>query len=163
SMIRAAAFASGTAVALDTNGTVRDARGFASRTYSASSLSAYWTLSSPRTPTPRAIADVYRRISVRCAAPSVIGGSAHAEAPEWGRPAESPAPADATRPAGRLSGGVLGVEDLEHVLERERLEVQPVGRVVVGRHGFRVAVHHDRLVAGAPQGHDRVHARVVEL
>jgi hypothetical protein len=32
SMMRAAALASGTAVALDTNGTVRDARGLASRT-----------------------------------------------------------------------------------------------------------------------------------
>jgi hypothetical protein len=32
SAIRAAAFASGTAVAFDTNGTVRDARGFASST-----------------------------------------------------------------------------------------------------------------------------------
>ena len=32
SMIRAAALASGTAVALDTNGTVRDARGLASST-----------------------------------------------------------------------------------------------------------------------------------
>jgi hypothetical protein len=58
SMIRAAALASGTAVALDTNGTVREARGLASSTYSASSFSAYWTLSRPRTPTPRAIASV---------------------------------------------------------------------------------------------------------
>ena len=32
SAIRAAALASGTAVALETNGTVREARGFASRT-----------------------------------------------------------------------------------------------------------------------------------
>ncbi len=32
-MMRAAALASGTAVAFDVNGTVRDARGFASRTY----------------------------------------------------------------------------------------------------------------------------------
>src|ERR1035438_6665979 len=28
--------------------------------------------------------------------------------------------------------------DLEDVLERERLEIEPVARVVVGRHGFRV-------------------------
>ena len=58
SMIRAAALASGTAVALETNGTVREARGLASSTYSVSSLRAYWTLSRPRTPTPRAIASV---------------------------------------------------------------------------------------------------------
>ena len=43
--------------------------------------------------------------------------------------------------------GLLGVDDLEHVLERERLEVQPVGGVVVGRHRLRVAVDHDGLEA----------------
>src|SRR5215472_10803758 len=47
SITSAAAFASGTAVALDTNGTVREARGFASSTYSTPAASAYWTFSSP--------------------------------------------------------------------------------------------------------------------
>ena len=42
----------------------------------------------------------------------------------------------------------LGVEHLEHVFEGQRLEVQPVGGVVVGGHRLRVAVDHDRLVAG---------------
>ena len=57
----------------------------------------------------------------------------------------------------------LGVDDLEHVLERERLEVQPVARVVVGRDRLGVAVDHDRLEAGVRQRERRVHARVVEL
>jgi hypothetical protein len=35
------------------------------------------------------------------------------------------------------------VDDFEHVLERERFEIKPVGGVVVGRHGLRVAVDHD--------------------
>ena len=83
SMIRAAALASGTAVALETNGTVREARGFASSTYSMSSLRAYWTLSNPHTPTPCAIASVYARTLAMSAEASVIGGSAHAESPEW--------------------------------------------------------------------------------
>ena len=61
SMIRAAAMASGTAVALDENGTVREALGLASSTYSVSSFSAYCTLSSPRTPTPSAMASVCAR------------------------------------------------------------------------------------------------------
>ena len=52
SMMRAAALASGVAVALETNGTVRDARGLASSTKSVSPDSAYWMLMSPRTPTP---------------------------------------------------------------------------------------------------------------
>src|SRR5262249_15776037 len=62
SMIRAAALATGTPVPLDTNGTVRDARGLASSTYSTPAASAYWTFSSPRTPTPRAMASVDSRI-----------------------------------------------------------------------------------------------------
>ncbi|SKZ92565.1 Uncharacterised protein [Mycobacteroides abscessus subsp. abscessus] len=83
SMTRAHAFASGTDVAFDTNGTVRLARGFASRTYRMSSLSAYWTFISPRTPIPLANASVERRTISRSDRPSVIGGSAHAESPEW--------------------------------------------------------------------------------
>ena len=82
-MIRAAALASGTAVALDENGTVRDARGLASSTYSVSSLSAYCTLSSPRTPTPSAIASVCARTVAMSLRPRVIGGSTQAESPEW--------------------------------------------------------------------------------
>ena len=58
---------------------------------------------------------------------------------------------------------LLDVHDLEHVLERERLEVQAVRRVVVGRHRLRVAVDHDRLEAVLAQRHRRVHAAVVEL
>ena len=45
----------------------------------------------------------------------------------------------------------------------ERLEVEPVARVVVGRHGLRVAVDHDRLEAGVVQREAGVHAGVVEL
>jgi hypothetical protein len=82
-MTRAAAFANGTPVALDTNGTVREARGLASRTYSTSETRAYCTLSSPRTPTPRAMASVDRRTRSISSRPSVTGGITHAESPEW--------------------------------------------------------------------------------
>ena len=58
---------------------------------------------------------------------------------------------------------LLDVADREHVLERERLEVQPVGRVVVGRHRLGVAVDHDRLDALLAERHRRVDAAVVEL
>ena len=59
--------------------------------------------------------------------------------------------------------GCSTLDDVEHVLDRERLEVQPVGRVVVGRHRLRVAVHHDRRVAERAERHRGVHAAVVEL
>jgi hypothetical protein len=51
----------------------------------------------------------------------------------------------------------------QHVLKRQRLEVQPVARVVVGRHRLRIAVHHDRLVAVFTQRKRRMAAAVVEL
>ena len=55
------------------------------------------------------------------------------------------------------------VDDLEHVFQRQRLEVQAVGGVVVGRHGLRVAVDHDGLVAVLAHRERGVHAAVVEL
>ena len=58
---------------------------------------------------------------------------------------------------------LLGGDHVEHVLARERLEVQPVARVVVGRHRLGVAVDHHRLVAGVAEREAGVHAAVVEL
>src|SRR3546814_18733459 len=53
---------------------------------------------------------------------------------------------------GDRSGGALGGDDLEHVLEGQRLEVEPVRGVVVGGDRLRVAVDHDRFVAGSKIG-----------
>ena len=39
----------------------------------------------------------------------------------------------------------LALDDLEHVLGRQRLEIEAVRRVRVGRHRLRVAIDHDRL------------------
>ena len=41
----------------------------------------------------------------------------------------------------------LVLDDVEHVLQRHRLEIEPVAGVVVGRHGLRVRVHEHDLVA----------------
>jgi hypothetical protein len=43
--------------------------------------------------------------------------------------------------------GLLALDDREHVLERQRLEVELVDGVVVGADRLRVAVDHDRLEA----------------
>ena len=59
--------------------------------------------------------------------------------------------------------GLLDLADAEHVLERQRLEVEAVGRVVVGRDGLGVAVDHHRVAARLAHGHRGVHAAVVEL
>jgi len=57
----------------------------------------------------------------------------------------------------------LRLDDAHHILGRWRLEVQPIGRVVVGRHRFRIAVDHHRLEAFFAQGERRVTAAVIEL
>ena len=61
------------------------------------------------------------------------------------------------------SDGFLDGDDLQHVLQGEGLEVEPVGGVVVGGDGLGVAVDHDRLEPVLGQGEDAVDAAVVEL
>ena len=77
--------------------------------------------------------------------------------------AERGLPAELHDDAGDRAGEALGVHHLEHVLEGERLEVEPAARVVVGRDRLGVAVDHHRVVAGVAQGEAGVHAGVVEL
>ena len=59
--------------------------------------------------------------------------------------------------------GLLKLDDLQHVFQRQRLEVQAVGGVVVGRDGLGVAVDHDGLEPVLAQRQRRMHAAVVEL
>ena len=59
--------------------------------------------------------------------------------------------------------GLLDVDDFQHVFQGDRLEIQPVGGVVIGRHGLRVAVDHDGFVAVFTHGQGRVHTAVVEF
>jgi hypothetical protein len=87
----------------------------------------------------------------------------HAGGLEALREAERGLAAELHDDADQFAALALGVDDLEHVLEGERLEVEPVGGVVVGRDGLRVAVDHDRLEPGIGERERRVHAGVVEL
>ena len=57
----------------------------------------------------------------------------------------------------------LGVDDLQHVFRRQRLEIEPVRGVVVGRHRLRIAVDHDGLVADLLQREGGMAAAIVEL
>ena len=59
--------------------------------------------------------------------------------------------------------GLLDLEDGEHVLDGQRLEVQSVRGVVVSRDRFRVAVDHHRVSARLSNRHGRVDAAIVEL
>ncbi len=49
----------------------------------------------------------------------------------------------------------LGVDDLQHILGGQRLEIEPVRGVVVGRDRLRIAVDHDGLEAGLLQREGR--------
>ena len=59
--------------------------------------------------------------------------------------------------------GLLLLVDGQHVLGRERLKVELVARVVVGRDGLGVAVHDDGLEAELFERLGRVDTAVVEL
>jgi hypothetical protein len=59
--------------------------------------------------------------------------------------------------------GPLLLHHREDVLERQRLEVEAVGRVVVRGDRLGVAVDHHRVAARGPDGHGRMDAAVVEL
>ena len=57
----------------------------------------------------------------------------------------------------------LGIVDVQHLFERQRLEVQAVAGVVIRGDSLRIAVHHDRLVPEILQRERRVAAAVIEL
>ena len=59
--------------------------------------------------------------------------------------------------------GALDIDNVHDVLVGERLKVQTVGRVIVGRDGLGIAVDHDGLKAAGRQRVARVHAAVIEL
>ncbi len=59
--------------------------------------------------------------------------------------------------------GLFGVDDVQHVFERERLEVEAVAGVVIGRDGLGIAVDHDRFDVFVLQRERRVAAAVIEL
>ena len=54
-------------------------------------------------------------------------------------------------------------DDMENVLERERLEVETIGCVVVGRHRLRIAVDHDGLKPFVLQSEGCVAAAAIEF
>ena len=55
------------------------------------------------------------------------------------------------------------VDDVEHALQRQFIEVEAVAHVVVGRHGFGVIVDHHALITLSAGGLDGVYRTPVEL
>ncbi|CAI8240109.1 MAG: Uncharacterised protein [SAR116 cluster bacterium] len=44
--------------------------------------------------------------------------------------------------------GGFTLDDLDHILICQRLEIQPVRSVIIGRYRFRITVDHDGFIAG---------------
>ncbi len=65
--------------------------------------------------------------------------------------------------AEQRAAAFLAADQRDDVLRGQRLEIQPVGGVVVGADGFRIAVDHDGLEAGILQRIGGVDAAIVEL
>ena len=111
------------------------------------------------------------RAAARTAGDLRRGRSSRATCPESTTPAacsgsasfSGVCPPNCTRHDTSAPADALLVEHRHHVLERERLEVQAVGRVVVGRDGLGVAVDHHRLEALLAEREGGVTAAVVEL
>ena len=57
----------------------------------------------------------------------------------------------------------LAPDHLDHIFVRQRLEIQPVRGVVVGRHRLRIAVYHNGLIAGIRKRVAGMDTAVVEL
>ncbi len=55
------------------------------------------------------------------------------------------------------------VQDVEHTLKRQLVEVQTVAHVIVRRHGLRIVVYHDTAVAAVAYGVQCLHTAPVEL
>ena len=69
---------------------------------------------------------------------------------QLGRELQRRLPAKLDDHAEQLALRLLALDDFEHVLGGQRLEIEPVGRVGVGRDRLRVAIDHDGLEAPAP-------------
>ena len=65
--------------------------------------------------------------------------------------------------AEQLAAALLDARDLDHVLGGQRLEIEPVGGVVVGRDRLGIAIDHDGLDAGLAQRIGGMDAAIVEL
>ena len=58
---------------------------------------------------------------------------------------------------------LFDIDDVHHVFERERLEVETIRSVVISRNSFRIAVDHDRFETRFVQRERRVAAAVIKL
>ncbi len=58
---------------------------------------------------------------------------------------------------------LFALDNGEDIFKSERLEIKPIGRVVVRRNGFGVAIHHDGFETIFAERVGRVAAAIVEL
>src|SRR5437867_3373719 len=147
SMTLVASLASGTPMALETKGTVRDARGFTSRTKTCSFLIANWMLRSPMTPSSAARARVWAWIRSIWSSPREYGGSAHEDGiADGGGDARG-----LVEGARHVAGGLQQVEPRQELGEAPAIlgAVDRVGRRAEDGHA-RPLQRDDQLQRGLP-------------
>ena len=59
--------------------------------------------------------------------------------------------------------GLLQIDNLQHILQRHRLEIQAIRGIVISGDGLRITVDHDGFIAIFTHGQRRVHAAVIEF
>ena len=55
------------------------------------------------------------------------------------------------------------MHNFQYIFQRQWLEIEPVGNIVVGGDGFGIAIDHDGLIAIFAQRQRRVHTAIVEF
>ena len=55
------------------------------------------------------------------------------------------------------------MHNFQHIFQCQRLEIEPVGNIVVGGDGFGIAIDHDGLITVFAQRQRRVHTAIVEF
>ena len=55
------------------------------------------------------------------------------------------------------------LHDVQYVFPGERLEIEPIRSIIIGAHGFRIAVHHNAFNAHLPKGQRGMNAAVIKL
>ena len=59
--------------------------------------------------------------------------------------------------------GFFFFHNFQHVFQSDGFEIQAVRRIVIGGHGFGVAVHHNGFITIFPHGQSRVYTAVVKF
>ena len=82
---------------------------------------------------------------------------------QWPGQVQRSLPAELHNYAFQRAFGLFDSKNFQHIFARQRLKIQPVAGVIIGRNSFRIAVDHDRFIARLCQCKTRMDAAIIEL